>query len=148
MTRRTAVTHEFVQFVPREMKEGTVYVSIEYATAAHLCACGCGNKVVTPFTPTDWKLIFDGETISLDPSIGNWSFKCRSHYWIQRNRVEWARYWSDEQIAAGRERDRQAKKQYFEPVPPPSVSSPEPSNSDRPKEPDSIWARLRRFFRP
>ena len=60
---------------PDELEQGTIYVSIRFATASHLCCCGCGNKVVTPIRPTDWKLIFDGKTISLDPSIGNWSFR-------------------------------------------------------------------------
>jgi len=34
--------------------------------------------VVTPLSPTGWSLIFDGETVSLYPSIGNWNFPCRS----------------------------------------------------------------------
>jgi hypothetical protein len=42
---------------------------------------------VTPFTPTDWRMTFDGESVSLDPSVGNWNQKCRSHYVIRRNRV-------------------------------------------------------------
>ena len=33
--------------------------------------------------------MFDGRTISLNPSIGNWSYPCRSHYWIKGNRVVW-----------------------------------------------------------
>ncbi|MGO9620401.1 MAG: DUF6527 family protein [Desulfobaccales bacterium] len=85
-----------------------------YGTAIHKCCCGCGEKVVTPFSPTDWKLIFDGVSISLDPSIGNWSFKCKSHYWIRHNRVIWAPRWSREKIAAGRARDRFMKDRYFE----------------------------------
>jgi hypothetical protein len=84
-----------------------------YGTAVHRCACGCGEKVVTPFSPTDWKLIFDGETVSLHPSIGNWNFKCRSHYWIRENRVDWAPQWSAEEIAAGRAADQRAKDGYF-----------------------------------
>jgi hypothetical protein len=51
------------------------------------CACGCGKEVVTPLSATDWKLIFDGKTVSLDPSIGNWGFPCRSHYWVRNNRM-------------------------------------------------------------
>jgi len=39
---------------------------IEYATAVHKCACGCGKEVVTPLSPTDWKLIFDGKALSLE----------------------------------------------------------------------------------
>jgi uncharacterized protein DUF6527 len=116
MSRRTprTFTHEFVEFIPSDLKEGVIYVSIQYATAVHNCACGCGSKVVTPITPTDWELTFDGETISLYPSIGNWNFPCRSHYWIRRNRVKWAGRWSQEEIEAGRAKDRSLKQRFFE----------------------------------
>ena len=69
MKQEIALKHEFVEFIPGELKEGMIYVSIRFGTASHLCVCGCGNKVVTPIRPTDWKLIFDGKTISLDYSI-------------------------------------------------------------------------------
>ena len=113
MKQDVVLKHEFVEFIPGELKEGTIYVSIRFGTASHLCGCGCGNKVVTPIRPTDWKLIFDGKTISLDPSIGNWSFACRSHYWIRNNKVQWADQWSTEQIDAGRAYDRRSKDLYF-----------------------------------
>ena len=102
MKPEIVLKHEFVEFIPDDLEEGTIYVSIRFATASHLCCCGCGDKVVTPIRPTDWKLIFDGKTISLDPSIGNWSFACKSHYWIRNNKVRWAAPWSKEEIDAGR----------------------------------------------
>src|SRR5712664_1055270 len=83
------LSHNFVRSVPEALEQGVLYVSIEYATAIHRCCCGCGKEVVTPLSPRDWKLTFDGETVSLHPSIGNWSFPCRSHYWIKQDRVEW-----------------------------------------------------------
>ena len=113
MKQEIAFKHEFVQFIPEELTEGTVYISIRFATVAHLCACGCKTKVVTPLKPTDWKLIFDGKTISLDPSIGNWSFPCRSHYWIRNNRVRWSEDWSQSRIDANRAHDRWAKDKYY-----------------------------------
>ena len=113
MKQALTFKHEFVQFIPEELQEGTVYVSIRFATVSHLCACGCKSKVVTPLKPTDWKLTFDGKTISLHPSIGNWNFPCRSHYWIRNNRVQWAEDWSQSRIEAGRAQDRRAKKSYF-----------------------------------
>jgi hypothetical protein len=109
----TVLKHEFVQFIPDELEQGTVYVSTRFATASHLCLCGCGNKVVTPIRPTDWILIFDGKTISLQPSIGNWSFPCQSHYWITNNRIKWAAKWSKEQIERGRTDDTHMKQRYF-----------------------------------
>jgi len=108
-----ALKHEFVELIPNQLKEGTVYVSIPYATVVHKCCCGCGNEVVTPLGPTDWQLVFDGESISLTPSIGNWSLPCQSHYWIRRNRVKWAPKWTAAQIEATRAADRTAKERLF-----------------------------------
>src|SRR4051812_48089733 len=98
MTRINKITHEFVDTMPKILADGVIYVSIPYATTIHKCCCGCGNKVVTPLSPTDWTLSFNGESISLDPSIGNWSFPCQSHYWIRSNRVQWAPRWTSKEI--------------------------------------------------
>lgn len=105
--------HEFVEFVPERIEDGVVYVSIPYATAIHRCACGCGQEVVTPLSPTDWKVIFDGKSVSLDPSIGNWSFECQSHYFIRSNRVLWCEQWSKNRIASGRAYDAASKENYY-----------------------------------
>ncbi len=113
MNPEILLKHEFVEFIPDKLEPQTVYVSIRFATATHLCVCGCGNKVVTPIRPTDWTLIFDGKTVSFDPSIGNWSFPCQSHYWITKNRVKWAPKWSRKQIERGRTRDEMARQQYY-----------------------------------
>lgn len=105
---------EFVEYIPDVIEEGRLYISIPYTTAIHLCCCGCGHEVVTPLSPRDWRLTFDGEGVSLHPSIGNWSFSCRSHYWITNNKILSAIQWSKEQIDAGRERDAGARANYFE----------------------------------
>src|ERR1043166_1188995 len=96
------LTHEFVDVIPEahQLKDRTIYVSIPYATTVHKCCCGCGREVFAPLTPTDWKLTYDGESITLSPSIGNWSFPCRSHYWIYNNRAEWALPMSQQEIDA------------------------------------------------
>jgi hypothetical protein len=113
MKQEKTLAHEFVEFIPDVLEEEKIYVSMEYATVVHKCCCGCGKEVVTPLSPTDWKLIFNGKTISLDPSIGNWGFPCRSHYWIRNNRVKWAEQWTQARIEAGRAHDRWAKERYF-----------------------------------
>jgi hypothetical protein len=117
LNRTTRIEHEFVELIPEEIREATLYISIPYATATHLCLCGCGQRVITPLTPTDWRLVFDGETVSLEPSIGNWSFKCQSHYIIRRSRVIWAKGFSQEMIDAVRAQDRRAKQRYFGELP-------------------------------
>lgn len=100
---------QFVEHFPERLEPGELYLAMEFATAVHLCACGCGNKVITPLSPTDWQMSFDGESISLKPSIGNWSFRCRSHYWVRSGRVVWAGSMSQEAINAVRNRDILAK---------------------------------------
>lgn len=111
--RHMRLDHRFVEHIPERLEPGILYVSMEYATSAHRCCCGCGEEVVTPFTPTDWKMTFDGATISLRPSIGNWTLKCRSHYVIDRGKVIEAGPWSDEQIEAERRRDRASKALFY-----------------------------------
>ncbi len=105
--------HKFVEFIPKQKEEGILYISLEYGTVVHKCACGCGLDVITPITPHDWKIIYDGETISLHPSIGNWAYKCRSHYWIKNNNVIWANNFSEEEIKATRKADKDLKNKYF-----------------------------------
>jgi hypothetical protein len=149
MKRESVLTHEFVEYIPNDLKDGTIYVSMAFATAAHKCCCGCGNEVITPISPTDWQLTFDGESITLHPSIGNWNFNCKSHYLIIRNRVKWARRCSQKEIETGRAHDRLAKEWYFD-------STTTPTNNDtiasvgglgesKPKE--SRWRKLmKRLF--
>jgi Family of unknown function (DUF6527) len=111
--RHKRLEHRFVERIPERLEAGVLYVSMEYATSAHSCCCGCGEEIVAPFTPTDWKMTFDGETISLRPSIGNWTLKCRSHYVIDRGNVIEAGPWSDEQVEAERRRDSAAKARFY-----------------------------------
>lgn len=78
---------EFVEYIPDHKGNGVLYISMKYCIAVHKCACGCGCEVITPLGVKDWQLYFNGETITLTPSIGNWKFECRSHYWIRNNQV-------------------------------------------------------------
>jgi len=112
--RYRTLEHHLVKHFPEPLEQGILYVSMEYASVAHSCCCGCGEEVITPLSPTDWKMTFDGETISLWPSIGSWTLACRSHYVIDKSRVRVAESWSDAQIEAERKRDRRAKTRHYE----------------------------------
>lgn len=76
---------------PTPLEQGVLYISERFKTAIHLCACGCGEKVVTPLNPSGWSVRISGGQATLNPSIGNWSMKCKSHYFIRNNKVVWAR---------------------------------------------------------
>lgn len=133
--KRDTITHEFVNTIPNVLVEGVLYISIPHATAIHKCCCGCGNEVVTPLSPVDWELSFNGQTVSLSPSIGNWGFPCLSHYWIRRNKVQWAGRWNSREITAVRDHETREKEDFFGT----EVESDTPSGS-------SLWSRIQTWF--
>lgn len=122
MNRVSELAFVFVEVIPQPIPPGTLCISTKYATAIHLCACGCGQEVVTPLSRADWTLLFNG-TVSLDPSIGNWSFACQSHYWVTDNHIVWAPKWSRERIDSNRRIDGRRRQQHDGRVEPPFQSS-------------------------
>lgn len=98
---------KFVDFVPAVLEPRVLYISERFKTASHLCVCGCGEKVVTPLSPAKWQIHREGSTITLTPSVGNWDYPCRSHYFIRRNEIVWASAFSEKSIAQVKARDRQ-----------------------------------------
>ncbi len=102
-----------VHYMPKELQPGILYVSEEFLTAAHLCACGCGAKIRTPLGPTEWSVEEDPQGPSLWPSVGNWQQGCRSHYWFRNGEVVWGEAWSSEQIAAGRAQEQERRRSYY-----------------------------------
>ena len=47
--------HKFVDYIPQQLDDGVLYVSIGFGTVVHRCACGCGEEVVTPLGPAEWR---------------------------------------------------------------------------------------------
>jgi hypothetical protein len=141
---------QFVEFIPEQLEERTLYVAAKYRTVVHLCCCGCGRKVITPLSPTAWKLTFDGVSITLYPSVGNWNLPCKSHYWIERNRIMWARQWTSNQIKAGRAAESRVRAEYYdeelsttEPLPAPQVPNAcKPADASPPGFWRGLWRRL------
>lgn len=105
---------ERVQYMPKELKPGILYVSEEFGAAAHLCACGCGSKIRTPLGPTEWAIEETDRGPTLRPSVGNWQQVCQSHYWIYRGEIKWADKWTPEQIAAGRRLEEERRCAYYD----------------------------------
>lgn len=79
-----------VSRVNDDLEPDKLYISLDCKVVIHLCACGCGEKVVLPIDPEGWRITYDGESVTLHPSIGNFQFPCRSHYWIKHSKVVWA----------------------------------------------------------
>ena len=100
--------------MPKELEPGVLYVSEEFETAAHLCACGCGSKIRTPLGPIGWSFDETPAGPSRSPSIGNWQQPCQSHYWIHRGELVWSGQWTPEQIEAGRRREHERRVAYYD----------------------------------
>ena len=100
--------------MPKDLKPGVLYVSEQFGTAAHLCACGCGSKVRTPLGPTWWSMEETDDGPTLYPSVGNWQQACQSHYLITRGEVIWADLWTAEQIADGRRREEKRRREHYD----------------------------------
>jgi hypothetical protein len=128
----------FVEFIPRELESGKLYVSMVYTTTAHLCASGCGSKVVLPLSPAQWQLYFDGEAVSLSPSIGNWDLQCRAHYWIRGSKIQWAAKWDNKRIEARRRIDARDLDDFYEE----REANPHAANESTTVRRKTFWQRL------
>ncbi|HHA2771521.1 MULTISPECIES: DUF6527 family protein [Stenotrophomonas] len=145
----TAFPHRFVDVIPKEPEERVLFVSIEHAVAVHRCACGCGRKVVTPLAPVHWKLIFDGRSVSLYPSIGNHAFPCKSHYWLENGRVRWSYEMSQHEVEAVRAQDKRRRAEFYgeaeksatRPAPPSQQPSTQPARQPKVAAPRPWWKR-------
>jgi hypothetical protein len=102
-----------VHYMPKQLEPGILYISYEFGTAAHLCACGCGVKIRTPLGPTEWSIKETRAGPSLWPSVGNWQQACKSHYVINRGEILWASSWNDAQISAGCAREEMRREAYY-----------------------------------
>lgn len=111
--RLNCIEPVFVDFIPSTLQPGKLYICTEYQTSSHLCCCGCGREVVNPLTPTGWSLVVRGGAVWMSQSIGNSSFPCKSHYWIEGNDIIWESKMSIQLTAAARARDRAVKHRYY-----------------------------------
>jgi hypothetical protein len=114
MQKLTKIRLLKVEYIPKTLEPGVLYVSEEFGAALHMCACGCGNKVSTPIGPTDWAVEDTPGGPTLEPSVGCWQLPCKSHYWIREGRIVWSGAWTPEQIAAGRQAEEWRHRAYFE----------------------------------
>ena len=102
-------TAVWVDDMPSSLEPGNLYISVKHRLTEHLCACGCGAEVSLPLSRSEWRIEYDGESVSMRPSIGNWRVPCRSHYIIEKGRTRWALAWTTKEIRTGQARDRKAK---------------------------------------
>lgn len=94
MSRITEFEPIFLEyFIPDELEDGKLYISVKYRVAIHKCPCGCGGEVVTPlYDRHGWDLIQKYDNfVTMYPSMENSNFPCKSHYFIRDNKVVWCK---------------------------------------------------------
>jgi hypothetical protein len=140
--------HTLVDEIPEELQAGILYVSRDGDVAGHLCACGCGKEVITPLSPTDWSLTLTRQGATLNPSIGNWAFPCRSHYFISSGNVIWAKDMANKTIAKGRQLSRMQKQSYYDKLNnPPSAIKDVEHKAQPPKQQQGYLQRLATWWK-
>ena len=103
MKPRLKIIYEFVSTLPKTLDYGVLYISEQYRTTAHLCACGCRYEVQLALGAGAWSYQIDGNNrISMSPSIGNSSYPCKSHYFIAIGSIAWCTDMTPGLIAAAR----------------------------------------------
>lgn len=80
----------FVEFVPHQLEAGKLYIAERFGTTSHLCPCGCQDLVVMPINKENgWSMIKKDGKVTMRPSVGNFEYPCKSHYYITENKIEW-----------------------------------------------------------
>lgn len=125
------ITLKDVERLPEKLEPGELYYSEKFRIAAHACACGCGERVITPIGKLDWSLNVSAAGPSLSPSIGNWNLPCRSHYWICEGKIVPARSWSNAEVEKAAARERRFRD----------------ANSSISVGPLSFWSRAKKLLR-
>lgn len=123
-----SIRPEFVANLPDSLAEGVLYICEPFNLAAHKCCCGCGEEVINPLNDAQWSVTVQGNSVSLSPSVGNWKYACRSHYWIRRGLVIAAPQMSESEIALVARLDRRDKDLYIQRI-----------NQAQPQAPSRSW---------
>ncbi len=145
MKKRSHLDHRYVEFIPKEIDEGVLYISERFNTASHLCCCGCGFKVVTPLNAAKWHLTDHGTSVSLSPSVGLGAFPCRSHYWIRRGRVDWYPNMTKAGTHRAQRRDDYAMRVHAGEIKPPPL--PRQNARPKPESRPSFWESVKGWWR-
>ena len=140
--RSARFKYQMVGSIPEKLQVDTLYVTMDRDVAGHLCACGCGREVITPLSPMDWSITINQHGATLDPSIGNWAFPCRSHYFIWDGEVVWAGNMSNKAIAQGRQRNKARKLSYYRQL---NETPPMPQEHLRKAQPPMAQTRVQKL---
>ena len=85
----SSINFKKVDYIPLLLEDNILYISDKLSITAHKCMCGCGNKVINLLDNNHWNYTINTLGVSMYPSVGNWGFDCRSHYWIMKGKILW-----------------------------------------------------------
>lgn len=132
-----SIKPDYVPLLPEMFEEGVLYICEEFGLTAHKCCCGCGEDVYLKLGPAKWELTKESNgNVSLDPSVGNWKYACKSHYWIMNNRVIEAGRMSARAIEGVQKQDRRDRDRHI------AQLNARPGSESS----NSLWQRIRMFI--
>ena len=102
------MTPEFVEYIPAngdDLISGNVYISMKHGMVVYRCPCGCEGLSEFMLDPIRYRMEYDGINVSFYPSIGISYLKCRSHYWIRDNQIQWCAPMEDWEIDKAQRRE-------------------------------------------
>ena len=102
------MTPEFVEYIPAngdDLISGNGYISMKHGIVVYRCPCGCEGLSEFMLDPIRYRMEYDGINVSFYPSIGISYLKCRSHYWIRDNQIQWCAPMEDWEIDKARRRE-------------------------------------------
>ena len=80
----------YVDHLPlkRDMEEEKVYITNNRTQATHLCPCGCGTEILTPFGRGGYRLLENKDnSLTLSPQIEH--SPCSNSYKVYKNYIVW-----------------------------------------------------------
>ena len=138
MNRRLfTLTPIFVEYIPSDAESlqiGSLYISMKFGMVVHRCPCGCGQLSEFMLDPIRYHLEYDGDAVSFSPSISNSNLRCRSHYWIRANQIQWCSPLDDRSIEKARKRETDS-----------AVAYHRTTKANTPRQ-ISLWARLSQWW--
>ena len=137
--RLETLTPKFVERIhakSEELMSGIIYICAKHRTVVHRCPCGCDGLSEFVLSPTRFRMSYDGDSVTFSPSVGNAYLRCRSHYWIRGNQVEWCPPMQDSEIVRAREREHRE-----------TLETRRQQDLRKSKDNESLWDKFTKMWR-
>lgn len=85
----------YTTYFDRNVEPGELMIGHKQEIVKFLCPCGCGSEIdlfeeaYFPRKGKNWTITVNDNKVTLHPSVNMVNHKCKSHFWIVKNKVVW-----------------------------------------------------------